>query len=123
MGLDTTHGCWNGPYSSFNTWRVAICEAAGVPFNREGYTAENLLGIWDTDPDDILDVLIEHQDCEGRIMNKHCGPLAERLIGLLPTIISSDTYHDLPHSITHQTQQFIAGLLFAEKAGEDVEFH
>jgi hypothetical protein len=31
MGLDTTHNCWHGPYSSFMRWRQEIARAVGVP--------------------------------------------------------------------------------------------
>ena len=31
MGLDTTHGCWSGPYSSFGRWREEIARVVGVP--------------------------------------------------------------------------------------------
>ena len=31
MGLDTTHDCWHGPYSSFMRWRCEIARAAGFP--------------------------------------------------------------------------------------------
>jgi len=31
MGLDTTHNCWHGPYSSFNRWREEIARVVGVP--------------------------------------------------------------------------------------------
>lgn len=32
MGLDTTHGCWSGPYSSFHRFRIEVAKAAGVPY-------------------------------------------------------------------------------------------
>lgn len=31
MGLDTTHDCWHGPYSSFGRWREEVARAVGVP--------------------------------------------------------------------------------------------
>jgi hypothetical protein len=31
MGLDTTHGCWNGAYSAFMRWRQEIARVAGIP--------------------------------------------------------------------------------------------
>jgi hypothetical protein len=31
MGLDTTHGAWNGSYSSFHAWRQEIARVAGLP--------------------------------------------------------------------------------------------
>lgn len=31
MGLDTTHDCWHGAYSSFMRWRRMLAKAAGLP--------------------------------------------------------------------------------------------
>lgn len=31
MGLDTSHDCWHGPYSSFMRWREEIAKVVGVP--------------------------------------------------------------------------------------------
>jgi len=31
MGLDTTHGAWHGPYSSFMSWRKVVAQIAGFP--------------------------------------------------------------------------------------------
>lgn len=119
MGLDTTHNCWHGPYSSFNTWRRAVCAAAGVSFDRDDYTDENLLGVWKDEPKDILDVLIEHQDCEGIIASRHCGPLADRLEGLIDNMPATDH----PHGPRQETRRFIEGLRLAASMGDNVEFN
>lgn len=46
MGLDTSHGAWNGPYSAFMTWRTKIAEVAGFPPLElmEGYYSEEGMG-------------------------------------------------------------------------------
>jgi hypothetical protein len=31
MGLNCTHGFWDGPYSAFMRWRIALAKAAGFP--------------------------------------------------------------------------------------------
>ncbi len=31
MGLDTSHGCWSGPYSMFMKWRLFISSRVGIP--------------------------------------------------------------------------------------------
>lgn len=31
MGLDVSHGCWNGPYSMFMRWRIWLAEQIGLP--------------------------------------------------------------------------------------------
>jgi hypothetical protein len=38
MGLDTTHGCWSGPYSMFMRWRVWLAQEIGIPIGlMEGF--------------------------------------------------------------------------------------
>jgi hypothetical protein len=31
MGLDISHGCWDGAYSAFHRWRKEIAHVAGMP--------------------------------------------------------------------------------------------
>lgn len=33
MGLDTSHNCWHGSYGTFNEWRRALADVAGVPLD------------------------------------------------------------------------------------------
>jgi hypothetical protein len=41
MGLDTTHDCWSGPYSSFARWREEVARVVGVPLPlMEGFYSE-----------------------------------------------------------------------------------
>lgn len=45
MGLDTTHDCWHGPYSSFMRWRLEIAHVVGVPLGlMEGFYTISLSG-------------------------------------------------------------------------------
>jgi len=108
MGLDTTHDCWNGPYSAFSRFRNYLAQAAGYKIIPAGtrlttgdvyqfntvdidwtrYEDENYFGEWGPDkvPDDKLLLLIVHSDCEGVIRHRHAGPLADRLEELEPAI-------------------------------------
>ena len=91
MGLDTTHDCWHGPYSSFGEFRDAIAKAAGLPVDERGfylippeYEGEAYLygkNGRETDPypADVIWVLLGHSDCEGKIPPRFCGALADRL--------------------------------------------
>lgn len=48
MGLDTSHGCWHGPYSQFMRWRTWLAKEAGVPLElMEGFYK------WEWDADDL----------------------------------------------------------------------
>lgn len=77
---------------------------------------------WDVLRDDPLLILLNHSDCEGIIAAADCGPLADRLEGLLPLLPDEDGGgHSGPWR--GKTQRFIDGLRLAAARGEDVEFH
>ena len=118
MGLDTTHDCWHGPYSSFMAWRESIAAAAGYPplrqMNGFGGTID-----WELFKPDPLRVLLEHSDCEGEIVAADCGPLADRLEQFVPQMKDERYWH----SDRKVTEQFIRGLRLAASRGENVEFH
>jgi hypothetical protein len=117
MGLDTSHDCWHGAYSSFNNWRRAICVAAGwgALDNYSGFGGPESMP-----EDDVLTVLLDHSDCEGEIDWRVCYRLADRLEALLPKL--PERTH-LPRCVREDTEQFIAGLRRAHADRENVEFH
>jgi len=143
MGLDTTHGCWHGSYGTFNRWRCAVALAAGweldpthdtyaIPEGRlpdqapaDGYANSVFLGVWYTDPVDVLDVLLLHSDCEGVIPHRFCRPLAERLEGMMEALVAPDEAEDddAVDWWDEVTLDFCTGLLRADIRGEDVGFH
>jgi hypothetical protein len=117
MGLDTTHGCWHGAYSSFNQWRRAICKAAGYGdlMERDGFGSPYTP--W---PDgDVLVALLNHSDCDGDLPWEICGELADRLESLVPAMRLAD----LDGYLGHKTTAFIEGLRVAYSLRENVEFH
>lgn len=147
MGLDTSHDCFHGAYSSFHRWRMAICLAAGwgdledAPGYRgrgrepagPGFTppADKMTEGLDW-PNDVLTLLLNHSDCDGEIEAEACLPLAERLEGLLPALEEADRATCESDWVRMgwpggerkgRTVQFIAGLRRAAEAGEPVEFH
>jgi hypothetical protein len=142
MGLDTTHDCWHGAYSSFSRFRDEVAKAAGYEIwkveQSEGFTRdtiiidwghiteENLFGKWDETPADPLIVLIAHSDCEGSIYPAQAAPLADRLEELLPKIaeLGEGTGHIAGRGgWAEVTKKFINGLRVAAASGEPVEFH
>lgn len=141
MGLEVSHDCWSGSYSSFSGWRHEIAMAAGyqvltVKYNdcpaRDcimldwGHTEDkNYMGEWDETPADPLHVLFVHCDCEGVIHPEQAGPLADALERLLPSLVESSQRNGVifPNVFrVRQTEKFISGLRSAVAAGEIVEF-
>jgi len=133
VGLDTSHGCWHGPYGGFQRWRQELARAAGYRVNEqpsvlrgesyyelpwEMFEDKNYLGEWDSIPgDDPLMLLLVHSDCDGVIHPQHGVHLADRMEQLLP-LLDPGVYR-----ARENTEQFIDGLRKAAVAGEDVEFH
>ena len=88
MGLDTSHDCWHGAYSAFARWRKRIAAAVGINLDSmEGFGGSRSWSEWALDP---IAVLLNHSDCDGEIAHEVCGPLADRLEGLLPLLLSGN---------------------------------
>lgn len=138
MGLDTSHNCWHGPYSSFTRFRNKLAELAGYEVKNvtydDGFTSptasidwprierENphcFQGDWRTIESDPLVYLIAHSDCDGVLHPAQARALANRLAELLP-LIQDDRGCE---RMKAKTEQFIAGLRDAVGKGEDVDFH
>jgi hypothetical protein len=135
VGLDTTHGCWHGPYSAFTRFRSALARAAGIDVQPEksesGFMFDTAQidwerierenpgcyqGEWNKPEDEPLVYLLAHSDCDGEIKPEQAGPLADRIEALLPNI--PDDLYVRPAAL-----RFIAGLRAAVEAGQAVEFH
>lgn len=123
MGLDTTHGCWHGPYSSFGAFRDEVARAAGVPFNEKGWYAVpdeycndaycygHIGREGDARPTDVIWVLLAHSDCDGRIPTRFCAELADRLEAI-----------DVADEHKESLSDFVNGLRDAADCGDDVIF-
>lgn len=120
MGLNTSHGCFDGAYSSFMRWRTKICEVAGYGDIRE---REGFGGIKEWPENDILTILLYHSDCDGDIEWEACSVLARRLKELLPALKNSGDGGGHVGMYEEKTQTFIDGLLIAHKEKENVEFY
>lgn len=116
MGLDTSHDVWHGSYSTFNTFRRAIAQASGIDL-------DSMIGFGgDTpwpEPPRPIDALLNHSDCDGEILAADCGPLADALEQLAPSVEFGEDDEFLRAQLT----SMIAGLRAAAAAGENVEFH
>jgi hypothetical protein len=130
MGLDTSHDCWHGAYSSFHRFRVAVAKAAGIPLDfmegfydafgstREDALPEYLRGElpvrWSILKHDPVHTLLDHSDCDGDIPWRKCLPLAKRLEELAPEV-EADSREDV--------LAFAIGLRVAAERHEPVDFH
>ncbi|MES1181174.1 MAG: hypothetical protein ABUL44_00110, partial [Flavobacterium sp.] len=119
MGLDTSHNAWHGPYSSFRYWREMIASKIGVNLQKmEGFNGDIPFS---TLPENPINVLLDHSDCDGEIKWEDCGPLADALEQLLPQL--NDHTHPLPNYYSDKTKQFIEGCRLAYSLQENIEFH
>ena len=134
MGLNTTHGCWDGAYSSFNRWRGEIAKAAGLPdlnlmegFYHEITPKQGLPIKWETVEQSPLLILLNHSDCDGQIHFKDCSAIADELEKCLPNLSKHEgelgTVDYFEDCIVGKTKQFIAGLRLASKKRQNVKFH
>lgn len=75
MGLNTTHGAWDGPYSFFNDFRYALAKRIGI--NLDEYFGYNPLGEKNLDDiDHPLRYLFNHSDCDGELNESECALIA-----------------------------------------------
>jgi len=134
MGLDTTHGCWNGPYSQFARWRQWLNlfvmtkrgqagDESAKQISYMGAIAEAIDRAWSEghyeDQSIPINVLMNHSDWDGDIPADVCGPLADALEDLLDQMPERGIYDEKRPA----TERFIRGLRRAAEAGEAVEFH
>lgn len=118
MGLDTSHDCWHGAYSAFARWRKRIAASIGINLDSmEGFGGSASWARLGTDP---IVALLNHSDCDGEIAHEVCGPLADRLEGLLPLLSGNEGGH--LGNMQAKTETFIKGLRLASLLQENVEF-
>ena len=114
MGLDTTHGCWHGPYSSFNRFRERLAKEAGYDLNEyDGYGGHKDL----TTIDHPLMPLFNHSDCDGILTVEESFSLVKGL----NLIIQNTIDHPLDN-FKQQCIEFRDGCLLAIQHNEEVEF-
>lgn len=125
MGLNCSHDAWDGAYSSFQTFRLAVGKAAGYTIVDEGRNSEyvnldwnnltesNVYGEWEKMPDDPLIIFLAHSDCEGEIKPEHAVAVAEALEKVVPKLTGWNKA---------RAEQFAAGLRAAAAANEPLEF-
>lgn len=136
MGLNTTHGAWDGPYSSFMEWRIWIAEQVGINLLKmEGYSDRDYGNPkrkrgtikWETIDDDIK-YLLNHSDCDGHLTPGQCKKIAIRLKEIIggrevPKDFFSYISTDKDGMNLFLTERFRKGCLKAAKKNEKLCFH
>ena len=118
MGLDTSHGAFNGPYSSFGNLRKWLAEKIGINLNDyAGYMGGGTKDL--TTIDHELMPLFNHSDCDGELSPQQCEQIA---IGLDKVISTSDK-DDFLHSNYQKAIRFRDGCLLAASKNQSIEFH
>lgn len=120
MGLDTSHNAYHGPYSSFTEWRKIIASKIGIDlYSMEGYKNGNTP--FSSLPDNPINIILDHSDCDGEIYWQDCEAIANALEAILP-----DLWKDKSISHMHYlniTEKFIAGCRLAFSKQENIDFH
>jgi len=119
MGLDTSHDCWNGAYSSFNRFRYSLGHQIGIDLNDyAGYGKTKMKDL--TKIEHELMPLLNHSDCDGILTVEESKRIVKGLNNVLENFndkIEAD--YDFKEKII----QFRNGCLDAIERNEDVNFH
>jgi len=119
MGLDTSHNCWHGPYSSFMTFRKQV--AAQIGLNLSDYIGYGEGGTLDEEKiDHPLMPLLAHSDCDGELSVDESKSI---VIGLNGVLENFDETIPHSHNLKKQIIQFRDGCLEASEKNEIVDFH
>ena len=123
MGLNCTHGCWDGPYSYFNAFREWVAKQIGIDLNamvgfQRSYPHTEVIGIsWDT-VDHPIKPLLNHSDCDGELTVKECDSISKGALMILEDIPVGE-YNEFADAL----YKFANGCKDAIDKNENVEFH
>ena len=108
MGLNTSHGAYDGSYGGFHNFRVELARVAGLPpLESMEYYGGNIP--WSSLEETPLMILLLHSDSDGEISWGDCKLLADYLTTLLDKFenVPEEYYH---YSYQYMTQKFIERL-------------
>jgi len=115
MGLNTTHGCFDGPYSYFNSFRKWVANEIDINLDRmDGFCFGNGIS-WDV-VNHPIKPLLDHSDCDGELSPEECRSIVEGGQMILDAI--PDDWGEWEIKL----QTFINGCRIAAEAGEPVIF-
>lgn len=131
MGLNTTHGAWDGPYSMFNTFRYAVAKRIGI--NLDDYFGFNPWGVKDLESiEHPVKYLLNHSDCDGKLNESECTLIAFGLDQIMSAITLDDMSGNVildgrsnyrMQDFYEDCERFKNGCILAVKKKESLEFH
>lgn len=121
MGLDTTHGAWNGPYSSFNKFRYSLADQIDIDLGEyNGYGGDKELSSINHD----LMPLFNHSDCDGELTPDECLKISIGLKSVLDKLHLKDTPSHFEFTrFVDCIIKFRNGCILAYLENENIEFH
>lgn len=118
MGLDTTHNCWHGPYSSFNRFRYSLAQQIGI--NLDDYAGYDENGTKDLSKiNHELMPLFNHSDCDGILTVEESKSI---VIGLNNILNDFNKKIESDYDFKENIIQFRDGCLDAISKNEIIEF-
>lgn len=131
MGLNCSHGAFDGAYSAFNRFRQAVCEATGGSYPpHKDQTLDDKSWYWgDAYSQESHPGLYEflcHSDCDGEISPEKCVLVANDLEALLPEIeklpILPTGHIERAGGYIEVAKKFITGCRAASAMNQPLEF-
>jgi hypothetical protein len=127
MGLDTSHNCWHGPYSSFNEFRRALAACIGIDLSEYmGYGNESATKDLSSIEHGIMP-LLNHSDCEGELSVEESRSISEGLSPILNSLSQYSTEEiDRKYKawrFKERIEKFRDGCLLAIENNEVIDFH
>ena len=119
MGLDTTHNCFHGPYSTFNRFRYSLGYQIGIDLDEyKGYNKDGAKDLSKIEHE--LMPLFNHSDCDGRLTIKESKSIVKGLNIVLENFVEKDKYD---FNFKELITQFRDGCLDAISKKQMVKFH
>lgn len=118
MGLDTSHNCWNGSYSTFNRFRFCLAKQIGIDLSEySGY------GNGTKDLELIqheLMPLLNHSDCDGQLTVEESKSI---IIGLNKVLDNYNDKIEADYDFKERVIKFRDGCIDAISKNEIIDFH
>lgn len=132
MGLDTTHGAWNGPCNYFNCFRRWLANQIGIDlYDYIGFgkfvKTEGGIEYVETGFNDLKSIkhdiqpLLDHSDCDGLLTPEECQRVANGLKDIIDRTQGDPSIEAREYRLL--AIRFKNGCLLAAKKKENLEFH